>query len=457
MNEEEKKAQKAELLKEIESQVKKVIDDSGKENVTKKDLDDRLAEINKKIEEGLDDAEIKALKESVDKMIKGNEEMLETLKTQGTELKKLQEKGVDEKPKTFKQIMKDAILEKHSELKNSILTEKNDDYGKRFSLKDYFVEKGNKQTPAFTLKVAVDMLESNVVNANVANIRLAELDPNRVGIPLTIYPHVLDVLPKKGISRPYMSLLVVYDYQNGVGTKAEGEASTKSSFLFKTVEFKAFYIATHFVLSDETLDDLEEALDEISVVAPDKINDNIDSQILGDSGDDSTALAGILTASKMTAFDPSTWANKVNDANIVDLITKAKLQAEGNKYMPDTVYMSPADVDNLASAKNAFEDSRFDRRVVYDNIGNPVRVAGLRIVRSTAIEDNTFIVFDSKQTMIGVRRDMTMEIGYNGTDLVEGQKTVVLKVRLAFGVRDKAAIIYCDDILADIGVISGAA
>lgn len=44
--------------------------------------------------------------------------------------------------------------------------------------------------------------------------------------------------------------------------------------------------------------------------------------------------------------------------------------------------------------------------------------------------------------LIGKGKEMTMEIGYNGTDLTEGQKTVVFKTRVAFAVRDKLGVIY---------------
>ena len=86
-----------------------------------------------------------------------------------------------------------------------VITEKNDDNGQRYSLKDYFTEKGNNQSPVF--KVAVDMLESNIVQSNVANIRLTELDPNRVGIPLAVYPNVMDWMPTRSMGKPYMSVL----------------------------------------------------------------------------------------------------------------------------------------------------------------------------------------------------------------------------------------------------------
>jgi hypothetical protein len=85
---------------------------------------------------------------------------------------------------------------------------------------------------------------------------------------------------------------------------------------------------------------------------------------------------------------------------------------------------------------------------VFDVIGNPVSVCGLRLITSTEIAQNALVVLDNKQVWIGRRKDMTMEIGHNGTDLTEGQKTVVIKIRVAFGVRDKAAVIYVSDITA---------
>lgn len=102
------------------------------------------------------------------------------------------------------------------------------------------------------------------------------------------------------------------------------------------------------------------------------------------------------------------------------------------------------------------DNSITDRRVVYNLIGEPVAICGMRVLRSTSITANTAVVVDSKQLMLGKRKDMTMEIGYNAADLTEGQKTVVLKVRLAFGVRDKAAVIYSSAIDTDVTAITSA-
>lgn len=439
---------KEELLKEI----KGLIADSQKENVTEKALNERIEAINKTIAETLNNAEIKSLKESVDKLVEATASNAAAIKamneTAGTK--------AAEKPLTFKEALIASVMEKASI--PGLLVDKNDDYGQRKSLKEYFTEKGNQTSPTFTIKVAVDMLESSIVQTNVATVRLTELDPMRVGIPLTLYPHVTDWVPSKTIQKPTMSLLVVYSYEDGAATKGEGSASGKSSFLLKTVEFKSFYVATYFTLSDETLDDLQEAMEEIAVTAPSKILDKVDGYVLGTAGDDASAIAGLLTANKKTDFaSTTTYAGLIAGATDVDAIATMKLQCETAKYMPDVVLMGPLSIAKIASKKDELNNSITDRRVVFSLTGEPSMIAGMRVIKTAATDFATdaCVVLDSKQLMLGKRKDMTMEILYNGTDATEGQKTVVIKVRLAFGVRDKAAVVYAaslDQAVADINI-----
>ena len=439
--EEEQKA----LLQTIEDKVKELLKDTQNEYVKKADVDKKINELNDAVKSLTSDG-MKELKDRLDEM---TEKMNET----ALSVKSLKEEGVNVKKdeiKSFRDVMKAGILAH----KEKILAKKNDDYGERWSLKEYL--DSNPRTPSIQLKDAVDMLQSSISQNYVDHQRLSTLDPNRVGTPLAVFPHVLEALPSKRISKPYMALLVVYDYTDGSGTKTEGSAPGKSSFLFKTVNFPAFYISTYFTLSDETLDDLEEALDEISIVAPDRIHDSIDGKVLSAAGDDNSDIAGLFTANKHTAFDTTTYANFTEGANIIDLIAAMKLQAVVAKYPPDAVIINPTDVQKLAALKDAMENSVADRRVAFDAIGNPVSVCGLRIIQSGSITADTLAVVQTKQLWLGVRKDMTMEIGYNGTDLTEGQKTVIIKIRVAFGVRDKAAVIYSDSIAIDIGIVDKA-
>jgi len=438
---------KEELLKEI----KGLIADSQKENVTERVLNERIEAINKTIAEKLDNAEIKALKDGVDKLI-------EATASNAAAIKAMAEKGNNkafDKPMSFKDALIAAVMEKKDV--SGLLTEKNDDYGKRLSLKEYFTDKGHQVSPVFVIKT--EMIESDIVQSNVSTVRLTELDPQRVGTPLTIYQHVSEWIPSKTIVKPKMSVLVVYSYSDGAGTKTEGVASGASTFLLKTIEFAACTVATHFVISDETLDDLNEVMEEIASVAPSKIEDKKDGYVLGTSGDDLTTIKGLLAASKHTDFaSASTYLATVAAATEVDAIAKMKLQAETNKYRPDTVIVGPLTLSKLGSKKDELNNSIQDRRVVYSVTGEPTSICGMQIKVTAAAEFATdaVVVCDQKQLLIGNRKGMTMEIGYNGTDLTEGQKTIVIKCRLAFAVRDPLAVIYAsslDQSVTDINIV----
>jgi TolA-binding protein len=446
------------MLKTVEDKVREVMKDATKGAIGEKELTEKLKEVNLAIKE-LTNQQIVELKTSVEKMVKDNEVAFnsamatatETIKLQGAEIKKLSEntgRRGGEAVKSFREAMREAIMEK-----KDVVSEVNDENGKRLSIKQYF-DNGNKNA-TFTIKVAVDMLQSNIVGSGVNEYRLTDSDPNRVSIPLAVYPHVIDVFSVKNMSRPFMSLLVVVNYEDGAATKAEGVASGKSSFTLETKLFKAVTIATHYKLSDETLDDLEEVLDEISAIGPDKVLSAMDRKVLGTTGDDVSDIKGIRTTGstgKSTAFVAATVPDTA-DAKIADLIMGTKLQAEEAGYKPNVVIISPELEYLMGAEKDTTENSRQDRRIAFDNIGRPSFVGGLRIVSNGEMPSNQLVTLDNKLAWIGRRKDMTMEIGYDGNDLTEGKKTVVIKIRVAFGVRDKAGVIWVsavDNMIAQI-------
>jgi uncharacterized coiled-coil protein SlyX len=440
------------LFLEIEKRINTIVENQTKENVKKSDVDKDLKEINKMITE-LSDKQIKELSETVANQAKTITDLTNASKEQGIELAKMKNKPEAPVKMSFREAVKESIME----YKDKILTNVSDTYGERLSMKGYFTG-GNRQSPTFTIKAAVDMLQSNISGNYVNNIRLTELDPMRVSVPVAIYAHVLEgIFPSKQLNKPFMSFLVVGTYWDGSGTKTEGSASGKSSFLLTTVEFKAFNVSTHFILSDETLDDIEEALDEIAIVAPDKIHESIDSKVFADSGDNSTDIRGLLVGgTTCTDFVAATYADTVKGANIIDLISKAKLSIEKSKYRPNMVVMNGTDIESFQGLKDALDNSVLDRRVAWGPMGVPVAVCGMRIVQNDSLTANTMLVLDNTKVMLGVRKAMTMEIGLNSTDFTEGQKTVRIGMRLAVGVRDKAALSYVTAIGNDIDTINKA-
>lgn len=433
------------LLKEIQG----LIADSQKENVNKKDLETRIEAINKTIAEKLDNAGMKDLKESVDKLVQATADNAAAIKA-------MNEAAPEKVEKTgsFYEALMDAVAETAKNVP-SLMSERTEKGRKIVSMKDYFLKLGNKQTPEMVIKGLVDMSEANIVQSNVATVRLTSLDPNRVGTPLTVYSHVLDWMPVKPVAGKYMSILVVYDYQDGAGTKTQGSTATKSSFLLKTVEFVTATIGTKFRITDESLDDLPEIMQEIALVAPSKIKDNVDTQILGSAGDDTSTIKGMYAASKHTDFaSATTYAATINNASEIDAIATMKLQAEAAGYLADTVIMNPTDVLKLAAKKDQLDNSIADRRVVFGALGEPIAVCGMLIRKNAKQTVNTLTVLENAQVQIGDRKQMTLEVGYDGNDFTEGWKTVRINVRLAFAVRDPLAVIYCADLTAAISDIT---
>jgi hypothetical protein len=432
------------LLKEIQG----LIDKSQSEGVKKADLDKAIKDLNERIEK-LNNEEMKTLKEGVDKLLVATAENAAAIKAMGEVASKKEVKTM-----TLKEALLDAIQES-SKVVPTLVSKRTENGVEKLSMSEYFNKLGNKNTPEMTLKVAVDMNQSQIVQSNVATIRMTELDPTRVGIPLAVYRHVTDWMPVKTISNKYMSLLVVYSYEDGAGTKTQGSTATKSSFLLKTVEFVSATIGTKFRLSDESLSDLPEAMDEIARVAPSKIKDNIDVQILGSAGDDTATIKGLYAASKHTDFASATtylamWPSPTR----VDVIALMKDQAETSKYLVNTVILNPLDVRKIAAEKDQLDNSRIDRRVAFDALGEPIAICGMLIERNANQTADSVTVLDRNQVQIGDRMQMTLEVGYDGNDFTEGYKTVRINTRLAFGVRDPLAVIYCSGLDAAVAQIA---
>jgi len=442
------------LLEKMSEQTVALLNKATQGHIKKEDFDTEIKKLNDSYKKLSDDS-ITELKKRVDEYAKGNQDAIdaatkaqEEVKELKLDLKKFQEKAIDpsnkDKVTSFRQALKDAFNEMNTKTGGAVIKTIKDSNGERLSMSEYF-QNGGKQavTPVMQIKTLVDMLESSIVQNQVQLVRLTELDPNRVGFPLNPYQHAVAIFPIKNMAKPAMSILVAYEYENGAGAKTEGSAPSKSSFKLKTVEFKACVIATYFTLSEETLDDLEEVMDEIAIIAPDKILDNFDDKVFRTTGaDDSTDILGLFSSSKSTAFAFNTYIGEFELGNLIDLIQTMKLQAEGNGYRPDMVGLHPRDLNKLAAEKNTLSDDLNTRRVFYDNLGQPTFVCGLKIVLNAEIAANTCFVADSRMVWIGRRKDMQLTIGYNGTDFTEGQRTVMISIRLAFGVRDPLAVIY---------------
>lgn len=447
-----------ELLKKIQDQVKKLIPDSDKQ---RQEIKEEYTKVMTDLANGLIDKEAldKALEELTEKSSGLTKEIAEQLVKDvneiGIRIQAIQEIGAknDKAKKSFRDIIEDGLKEA-----GLIKTIKGGGEDKEdIRVIDYLADSGRKATPLITLKSAIDMTTPlSYGDVEIGSPFKTVYNPSLVQIPLNNDTHVTQIFPIMNIKTKYFGILVEITYVDGSDTKAENTASDKSSVIFKTEEFKVFTIPTHFHISEEQLEDVDYLLDELSRLAPDKINTKFDSKVLSASGDGSTDIKGLFVAGNHTAFTVATYTDTVPDANILDLIGKMKLQASLTNFAPNVVLLHPQMIDEIEGLKDLNENSLFNRTVKYDPNGNLNFIKGLKVISSKQMGTNTVFVGSSEAAKIGVRRDMTMVIGLDSDDLTKRMRTVVFGMRAAFGVRQAGAMIYEDDAAASIALINEA-
>lgn len=450
-------ADEKELLDKIKSQTEKQLEDvnSRIEEITKgyketveKAVDGLLSK--KELEQSLKELTEKAVGFTPEQA----KQITDDLNKLGVEIQSLKENKIKSETgkKTFRDIIEDGLKEA-----GLISVKKASDGEDEVKQITYLRDKGAKTTPLIELKAAVDMTTAlSYGSVEVGSPFKTVYDPTLVSIPLNNDIHTTQIFPVMNIGTKYMGILVEYTYTDGSATTDENTASGLSSVLFKTEEFKAFKINTHFHISEEQLDDVDYLLDELSRLAPDKILTKWDSKVLSASGDGSTDIKGLFVAGNHTAFAAATYAATVENPTVIDLIGKMKLQANLTNFNPNVVILHPSKIDEIEGLKDLNENSLYNRTVKYDMNGNLAFVKGLRVIANKNMGTNTVFVGSSEAAKIGIRKDMNMVIGLDSDDLTTGMRTVVFSFRGAFGVRNAEAMIYEDDVTTTLTTIAKA-
>ena len=433
---------------DIESEYKKAIKEATKDGITKDSLV-KLENSLKEIEEKTKGLELSVLDELKKKFDDANEELAKL----GVAIKGMKENPLPKKGETkgFGTLVKEALIAggftEDLEIEKGVKVK---------SLKGLKTSKS--PVTGLEIKAAIDMttaLSMTIGATPGVNLGyVTDYGMTQIQINLTKDTHLIDgVIPVMPTQDKYIGVFVEYDYVDGVDTKPEGTAMAKSSLKFKTLEFKVFDIGTIFHIAVNQLEDVDQMESRLNRIAPDKIKSSIDEKILSSTGDNSTDIKGMLATDNYTEFNPHTWEGKVRKATVVDAISKMKLQAEIADEDVNIVILHPSIVSQIAELKNLNEDSIVDRRLTFDSNGNIVRVCGLAIVKNKKIDSNEAIVMWNEAAEIGMRKDVEMTIGLENDDLSKRYRTILFYTRVAFGVAKPSAIIYSDDLTADVNVL----
>lgn len=151
------------------------------------------------------------------------------------------------------------------------------------------------------------------------------------------------------------------------------------------------------------------------------------------------------------------FSDKIATPTIGDLVTCMKAQiftfGQQNKWQADTIIMNYTDMVTYLLAKDVDGNYLFPNFV----FGATDQIAGMRIVTSPLVEQNTMYVLDSTKGKILDRKRTTVTASFENKDNIEHELlTLVAVERLQFHVRmiNRDAFMKCSDIATALAAIA---
>lgn len=240
---------------------------------------------------------------------------------------------------------------------------------------------------------------------------------------------------------------------NNTGTVAENATFGTVEVSFTNNETKAKKIANYTKVTRESIEDWNEFLNEILELISTLENEELNNQLFNGDGT-GTNLEGIKLSS--VEFD----ANGITEANptIWDVIRLSIAQILINGltgWMPNKIYMNPADVASQEIAKDTTGNYVFPPFIM----PNGMVVKGIPITETTDVAQGYFEVCDITKSQKRFKRELEVRVWeQNEDDAINDRLTITGSLRVAFRIKDlhKPAFIY-DSFANAISIIEGAA
>lgn len=391
------------------------------ENLTKT-VQEKLDTVEKKLKENTD-SDIKSLKDSIEVDIKKINELDEKRQDQvdklETEVKKLRDQGASSAKAL--QMTTQQVLEK-SFKEAELSFDKYKDGGIVGKSFDMTKAAGNMTFSNSTTGQVVD-------NAYVPGI-FGDVRRQR---------RIREIIPGGTMSGDKMPYVRQTGKDGTVTTVIEGGDKPQLDYDIQLYEAPARKIAAHVRIGEELLNDMQGISSFITIQATADIMDKEDQQLLygtGSSGqiEGLTIVTGVLTA---TAIDQ----RDVSSSQKVDAVICACHALVKNNYMPDTIFMNPADVYDIMLLKAT--DGDYLKRINFTTDGSLV-IKGIRVFESLAVTAGDFGVGQmSRAAQLYQRDGLSVRFFDQDQDnAVKNLVTVVIEERLALTHPYPNAIFY---------------
>lgn len=211
------------------------------------------------------------------------------------------------------------------------------------------------------------------------------------------------------------------------GMTAEGAAKTQTDFDVVERRETAKKITSYIKVSKEALDDVSYLASEINQELVELIELKLDEQIL--SGDNlGQNLKGILTYTPSFSVAATVLANGVDEANNFDVLRAAAWQIANSgkgKFQPNYALVNPIDAALMDLTKAS--DGHYVMPPFVSAGGQTIY--GLKIIENVGVTAGDFLVGDFRKSILGIREDINIQVGYENDDFTKNLVTILGEMR----------------------------
>ncbi len=242
-----------------------------------------------------------------------------------------------------------------------------------------------------------------------------------VVVPAVTRPlQVMDIIPAGIISQAVAKYMEETTRTHAAAEKAEGTTYAESTFVLTERTQTVEKITDSIPVTDEQLEDEDMAQSYLNGRIEFGVQQRLDLQII--QGDGNTPnLLGIL--SKPSIQTQAKGSDNTPDA-IFKLMTKLRLVG---RVTPTHTLMHPNDWQDIRLLQTA------DGIYIWGNPAEagPERLWGLPVVQADSLDENTGIVgsFEAAWIQLLARRGLIVEMGFTGSQFVEGKQTIRASMR----------------------------
>jgi len=392
------------------------------EYVSSDDMEKRLETFETAIKDNGNNEELK----------KSFGELEEAVKTQGLELKKLNEQEVKNDSSIEEKICKSLG--------------DNSDVLKEFKTTD-LKEKG-----------LVITLKGTIIRSDVSGDTMAHRVPG-IGEIQRRRTFMRSVFSAGRISPNNHGVIRYVDQSsrtNNAATISEGDAFPTSDIDWIERSIPVEKVGNYIKVSRESMDDIDFVKSEVTNELIRNTQLATDAQLLSGDGI-APNLKGLVTSA--TAFAAGNYAAAVQDAQLSDLIAAIDAQIQtASSYMPNAVLLHPDDFTKrfklIKDAENNYVMVPFAKILPS---GETV-ISNMLVIPNSGVTANTLYAGDFTRGTVYSSDQLQLEIGYDADDFTKDLVTIKARERMALLIRivDNGAFRYVSNITTSLAAIDNA-